>query len=309
MASILEEEKLSGAYFHPPEPVAYTGARNILTKYKNEIEKNKIKNWLNAQNTYTLHRPIRRKFPRLHYTVTNIDDVWEADLVELRSLKTYNDGISYLLVVIDVLSKFAWVEPLKDKSAPQVLEGFKRIMGRSGGRVPVCIQTDKGKEFMASSVQKFFSGKKIQFRIARNPDIKAAIVERFNRTLKERMWRYFTHSRTYKYMDVLEQIVDSYNNSRHSSIKMAPATVNIDNAPYAWRNIQNRYKSEKSRKETFKYKVGDYVRISRAKGIFEKGYETNWSKEIFQITKAVLKQSLPIYELKDLADEQIEGFF
>lgn len=303
------DKKLAEAYFTPSAPVAFSGARNILSKYKRQFPEDNINHWLDAQNAYTLHKPIRYKFPRIHYTVTNIDDLWEADLVEMRSFKTDNNGFSYILVVIDVLSKYVWVEPLKNKSAPEVLEGFKKILKRSGDRRPVCIQTDKGKEFVAGNVQKFLSDEKIQFRVARNPDIKAAVVERFNRTLKERMWRYFTYSRTHKYIHVLQQIVDAYNHSKHSSIKMTPAAVTIDNAGYAWRNIQNRFTKEKPRKSSFKYKVGDYVRISKSKGAFEKGYEGNWSKEFFQITKAVLKQSLPTYELKDLAGEAIEGFF
>lgn len=303
------KEKLSASYFTPSEPVSFSGARNIISKYNHTADSTVIKDWLNAQNAYTLHRPLRKKFPRLHYIVTNIDDVWEADLVEVGSLKAYNNDITYLLVVIDVLSKFAWVETLKNKSATCVLDGFKRILERSNGRRPLALQTDRGKEFTAKIIQKFLKSEAIQYRIARNPDIKAAIVERFNRTLKERMWRYFTYSRTYRFIDVLQQIVDAYNRSKHSSIKMTPAAVTIANANEAWRNIQSRFKERKPRESVFKYKVDDHVRISRSKGVFEKGYEGSWTKEVFRIRKCLLKQELPIYELKDLADENLDGIF
>ena len=79
------------------------------------MDKNKIYKWLRAQDSYTLHKPVHRKFQRLHYRVNEIDSVWEGDLIELCSLKSYNDEFSYILVVIDVLSKYVWVEPLKDK--------------------------------------------------------------------------------------------------------------------------------------------------------------------------------------------------
>lgn len=301
------QKTLEESYYDPSNPVSFSGAQNLIKKFKNKIDKKDVLNWLHSQDPYTKHYPTRRRFQRLHYDVSNIDNVWEADLADLRSLKSYNSGYSYLLVVIDVLSKYAWVEPLKDKSAPVVLQGFKKILARSGGRVPGMIQTDKGKEFIADTVQKYFSSKGIDFRVARNPDIKAAIVERFNRTLKERMWRYFTYKKTHKYIDVLQKIVNAYNHTRHSSIRMEPAAVTIDNAIKAWRNIQSRHKVIEER--PLKYKVGDYVRISKQKAAFDKGYLTGWSEEIFKVTKAKLRQSIPTYELQDLSGEPIEGYF
>lgn len=299
-------QQLEKAYFDPSQPVAFSGARNVINKFKKSINKDDVLNWLRAQDSYTRHHPTRRRFQRLHYDVSNIDDVWEADLADMQSLKSYNDGYRYILVVIDVLSKYAWVEALKDKSAPTVLEGFKKIFKRSG-RTPGYLQTDKGKEFVADTIQKYLSTKDINFRVARNPDIKAAIVERFNRTLKERMWRYFTYKKTHRWIDVLQKLVDGYNHTKHTSIKMEPAAVTIDNAIEAWRNIQRRHQPPKPRR--LKYKVDDYVRISKQKAAFDKGYEAGWTEELFQVTKAKLRQSLPVYELKDLAGEPIEGYF
>lgn len=109
------------SYYDVEQPTGYTGGTNLLKKFKNKVPQEDIKNWLQAQDTYTLHKPIRYKFPRLHYDVSNIDAVWEADLVDLRSLKTYNDNYSYILVVIDVLSKYVWAEPLKDKTSLYVI--------------------------------------------------------------------------------------------------------------------------------------------------------------------------------------------
>ena len=212
---------------------------NLKRAAKSHFTRNEVSRWLETQDAYTLHRPVRRKFPRLHYNVTNIDDVWEADLIELRNLKSYNDGYSYLLVIIDVLSKFVWIEPLRDKTSGCVIKAFQRF-SRSEGRVPIYLQTDKGKEFIARSMQNFLKQNAIRFRIARNPDVKAAIVERFNRTLKERMWRYFTHKNTRRYIDVLQDIVLASNYTRHSSMRMQPAIVMRENARSARENIIRR---------------------------------------------------------------------
>lgn len=295
-------------YYDASNPAGYAGARHLI-KGKNKA--NYVYDWLRQQDAYTLHRPIRKLFPRLYYNVSNIDDVWEADLVDLRSLKSYNDNAAYLLMVIDVLSKYAWVEPLPDKTVREVTKAFTRIFDRSNGRQPVYLQTDRGKEFLGSELQKFLKEHDIQFRVARNPDIKASIVERFNRTLKERMWRYFSHKNTHRYIDVLEKFVYAYNHATHSTIKMQPAAVTLYNANIAADNMVRtaEKRREKRRYITYKYNVGDYVRISRTKGTFEKGYEKNWSEEIFRIRKVTERQGLNIYELSDLEGESIEGFF
>lgn len=100
----MELEKL---YYDPSHYTGYSATVNLSRAAKPNFSRNEVVDWLKSQDAYTLHRTVRRKFPRLHYNVTNIDDLWEADLIDLRNLKSYNDGYSYLLVVIDALSKFA----------------------------------------------------------------------------------------------------------------------------------------------------------------------------------------------------------
>jgi transposase InsO family protein len=304
--------KLEKLYYDPSHYAGFSAVENLTRAAKPNFTRNKIVHWLESQDAYSLHRPLRRKFPRLHYNVTNIDDVWEGDLIELRNLKSYNDGYSYILVIIDVLSKFVWVEPLQDKTSAYVTKAFQRILSRSKGRVPVYLQTDKGKEFVGRALQKFLEENDIRFRVTRNPDIKAAVVERFNRTLKERMWRYFTHKNTRRYIDVLQDIVHAYNHTRHSSTRMQPTVVTRENARIARENITRRWKDNnkiKNRMQKAKYHVGDLVRVSRAKGTFEKGYEANWSEEIFRIHRVLEWRNPRVYELSDLEGEVIDGIF
>lgn len=316
MAKTRVNKILTNIYYNPEHFASYTGARNLINFVKNKkllknISKDEILNWLNTQDTYTLHKPARKYFKRRMYNVSGVDDVWEADLIDVRSLSTYNNGYTYLLSVIDVLSKFAWVEPLKDKTSVTVANAFKHILERSGSRAPRVLQTDRGKEFVGSPFQKLLRKKDIIFRVARNPDIKAAIVERFNRTIKERMWRYFTHSRSKCYVDVLPKLISSYNHTKHSATKFAPYNVNNKNASEAFANLQKRYgyKNNNHNEPPAKYKCGDLVRISSGKAAFAKAYAGGWSKEIFRVDRVSSYRNPIVYILRDLNGEKIDGIF
>ena len=237
--------------------------------------------------------------------------MWECDLLQLTSIKDYNDGYCYILVVIDVLGKFAWVEPLKDKTARNVANAFERITDRAKPRLPLCLQSDRGKEFLGAAFQNLLKRLEISFRVARNPDVKAAVVERLNRTLRERIWRYFSHRNTKRYIDVLQKIVYAYNHTLHSGTRMRPSAVNLYNTVQVRENLAKRARANYRRRELAhcKFAVGDLVRVSRTKNTFEKGYEKNFSEEIFKIIRVSQRQGLYTYVLADLNGEIIDGFF
>lgn len=311
--------KYDDQYYDPSHEEGYAGARNLLRvnargKHLTASERARIHEWLSEQDAYTLHRPVKRKFPRLRYNVSNIDDLWECDLLQLTGIKDANDGYCYALVVIDVLSKFAWLELLRDKSARHVAAAFERILDKAAGRAPVCLQSDRGKEFVGSAFQATLRKRNIRFRHARNPDIKAAVVERLNRTIRERMWRYFSHKNTSRYVEVLQKIIHAYNHTVHSGTKMKPCDVNIYNAAEARENLENRAMRQTVNRRgrgqvRNKYAVGTYVRISRTKNTFERGYEKNFSEEIFKVNRVSNRQNLHTYVLEDLSGEVIDGFF
>ena len=148
----------------------------------------------------------------------------QADLVDMSRLKRYNDDHTFLLTVIDVFSKKAWSIPLKNKSASSLTAAFRRLLKNNDG--PQTMQTDKGKEFLNRQLQDFYKQKGIRHFTTHNEETKACIVERFNRTLKTRMWKYFTKYQTLRYLDVVQHLVDSYNASYHRSIGMSPTEVN-----------------------------------------------------------------------------------
>lgn len=298
---------LEKLYYDPKSPAAYAGERALLRlaqQSSKSIKLKDVRDWLRKQTTYTLHKPIQRKFKRRKTVVAGIDIQWQADLADMSNLSKHNNKYRYLLCIIDVFSKYAWVVPIKDKTGKTLVQAFKSVLKQ--GRSPKSLQTDKGSEFKNSVYQKFLKLKKIHFFTTENPETKASIVERFQRTLKSRMWKYFTHHRTLKYFDVLPQLVEGYNHSYHRSIKCAPVSVTKQNE---YQISQHLYGKLKSKHLKPKFKVGDLVRLNKSKHVFEKGYLPNWTKELFEITHIVKTQSPITYKIKDLNGDSIKGTF
>lgn len=294
------------AYYNPESGAAFGGVDKLYKTVKQNIPgltRKHVKEWLQSQETYTLHKPVQKRFTRNVYHVTNIDELYQADLVDLRSLRKHNDNLSYILTVIDVFSKKAFVRPLKTKTSGEVADAFKDIFERER-KVPGNIQTDKGGEFLGHQVQKLFRKHDINFYVAKNPDIKCSVIERFNRTLKSKMFKYFTFKNTYRYVDMLQNLVHGYNNSTHSTIKMKPNDVNAKNILEVYNNMYKKPKLDKSAE----FLEGDSVRISKFKHNLEKGYTGNWSDEIFKI-KSIIRRVPCVYTINDLKGEPVDGVF
>ena len=125
-------------------------------------------------------------------------DVWECDLLNVQALSRHNDGVKYLLTVIDVFSKFLHTVPLTSKSGKHVSAAFQSVLKeprylKPFKRRPVRVRTHKGKEFINEAFQMLLKREGIQFQVCRNPDIKCSIVERVQRTVRDKLYKYFTH--------------------------------------------------------------------------------------------------------------------
>ena len=112
---------------------------------KHTIARKRIQEWLKMQDSYTLHKPVRKHYSRNRVIVGGIDDQWQADLVDLQSLSKYNNGHKYRLTCIDILSKFAWAIPLKTKTGKELATAFETIL--KSGRKPRDFKLMKGKNF------------------------------------------------------------------------------------------------------------------------------------------------------------------
>jgi len=163
--------------------------------------------------------------------VFGIDEQWTADLIEVMNIAKYNRGYRYLLTVVNVFSKHAWVQPVKSKTGKAVTEAMAKIL--KGGRTPTNLQTDYGKEFYNKTFQALMEQKGIH-HFSTSEDTKASVVERFNRTLKQRLYQYFTVQNTLNFVPVLQDLVRGYNRSYHHSIKRAPDQVTQANSEEVW---------------------------------------------------------------------------
>ena len=220
------------------------------------------------------------------------DNIWGADLADMQSLSRKNKGIKYLLCTIDLYSKHAFVIPLKDKKGISIVNAFDKIIKQSN-RKPNKIWVDQGGEFYNNVFKKWLSDNDIIMYLTYNEG-KSVVAERFIRTLKNKLYKHMTATGKKVYY-VLDDVVNKYNNTKHSTIKMKPIDVKDNN--------KRVYIDEHNEKDS-RFKVGDRVRISKFKNIFAKGYTPNWSKEIFIVNK--INDTVPYtYNIKDLNNEEI----
>ena len=251
----------------------------------------------NVQLANELHKPIIKKFNKRKVYSSFKDNIWGVELADMQLLSKFNKGFRFLLCVIDIFSKYAWVIPLKDKKGISIVNAFQKIL-KEFNRKPNKIWVDKGRKFYNSSFKKWLKDNDIEM-YSTNNEGKFVIAERFIKTLKNKIYKYMTSISKNVYIDKLDDIVKKYNNTCHTSIKMKPVDVKD--------NTYIDFKKESYDKNP-KFKVGDHVRISKCKNIFAKGRIPNWSEEIFIIKK--IKNTVPwTYVPNDLNGEEIVGTF
>ena len=249
-----------------------------------------------------LHAPKRKRFPRMRTLTFGINDLWQSDLVDMQKLSRQNGGYKYILMVIDTFSKRGWARPLKSKHADSVVQAFESVLKQASSLPRVKnLQTDDGKEYMNSKFKTLMKEYGINHYSTFSQN-KAAICERWNRTIKEKMWRKFDELNTKRWLDFLPDLIEEYNNSKHRTIKMVPNEVTSKTSG----EVLERLSASKVGIIKPKFQVGDVVRLSNVKHIFEKGYTANWSEELFRVTR--VRNSVPAtYNLKDLLGEPMMG--
>ncbi|CAB4011733.1 integrase core domain-containing [Paramuricea clavata] len=172
------------------------------------------------------------------------------------------------------------------------------------GKYPEVAQFDEGKEFYNVDVRDLLQKHDVRY-FSTNSDRKAAIVERFNRTLKTMMWKYFYSKGTYNWVDAIDELTDNYNHTKHGSILMRPADVSKSNKDQVWITLYGHGLGEFPLP---KFRVDDTVRITKYKNIFTKGYEANFTEEIFKVVK-VFRGNPNMYEIESHDGEPIIGKF
>lgn len=282
--------------------VGLVGAQKFAQK-TNQKE-SKVRSELTQNDAYVLNKPIVQNYPTRSVIVHRRDEQWQADLLDCNYYKAENDGYRYILVVVDVFSKYAWFFKLKKKEPAEVVEAFKKIF--QSGRKPWKLQTDDGNEFKGSfltllereGVEKFSS--KSQF--------KASVVESLNRTLRNYLARLYTVTGKFNWTQHLEDLNHNYNHTPHATIGMTPVEASrkeneeivLDRLRGIWNSVE---------KGPIRFKVGDYVRFSNIPGVFSKTDKTpKWLYEVFTVSEVL--PTYPVsYRIKDSSGEEFDSIF
>jgi len=295
--------------------VAFTSVEPLLREARARdptLTRGQVRDYLATQRVYTLHRRARRRYPHMPTLAAGLHTEWQADLAVFDRLAKENRGYRYLLVCIDTLSRQLFVEPVKSKQSAHMVEAFERLFKRAGV-VPWKLVTDQGLEFTARPVQKYFRSLEMDhFCMFTSPQFHAGMAERANRSIKERLYRYFTERQTQRWIDVVQLIVDALNRSPNTSIGgRRPMDIDYGNAEELRQELKaaaveaNAHRWRKRR-----FRVGDTVRIEKYKHVFEKGYLPNFTTELFVVDQVrLVPQQPPTYRLRDRQGEPIRGWF
>ena len=251
-----------------------------------------------------LLKPKQNRFSRRRIFSPNVNSIWTMDLLDIHQFARHNKNYRFILVVLDIFSRFAWAIPLKDKSGIGVAKALEDIITTSDSK-PYKVWSDRGTEFYNAAVAQLFERYMIKLYSTYN-EPKASIAERFIRTLRGKIESNFILTQNTVWYDILPELVREYNHSYHRSIGLSPDDAR---KPENYTKVFKRlYKQQRSQVTTHPLHIGDRVRISIHKRLFEKGATANWSEEIFEI-RGVEKSNPTVYRIKDSAGEDIDGTF
>ena len=294
-------------YRTPSHPTSFSGITN-LTQFHKIPSKEAVK-ILDGISSYSIHREVKKPRQRNPFFIYNLRDHVQADLIEVGQLADSNDGVKYLLTAIDMFSQFAVCVPMKNKTQVSSIAALKKLFLKMK---PNTLMTDAGGEFTGANVRRFLNGENVK-HYTPGSDVKCAGVERFNKTIQRKMYHYMTNSGTDRYLDVLPQLVLSYNKTVHSRLKMSPLQAEKPEHDLAVKDMLNRHYlsffNRKQRKKP-KFALGDTVRVSKLKNPFMRSYKDQSNEELFEIIE--IRSGMPIimYRLKSLEKlDEIRGAF
>lgn len=298
-------------YLDPGNPIAFSAPGNVKRHYGNRYGTKPILETLQTIDGYTLHREFHKPRVTNPFYVYKKRQQLQLDLIDVSKLKDDNKGITFLMCAIDVFTKKVWVRALGSKSAADSLEGIKDIVEMFDPK-PETIFIDRGTEFTNRQVQNYLANQGVKMMYP-NSEKKAAVVERFNRTLQGLMYRYLTENRTNNYMDVMENLINSYNNRGHRSLNyMSPEEAELDENKSRVLSAHNeRYAKLANKRKKPKYKVGDRVLVKNLPtNRFHRGYQRSFRHEQFEIIEVRTRMPIPMYIVKSLdKGDVIQGGF
>ncbi len=303
-----EKRYIQTLYTSLHSPVAYSSPNKIYNYIRHKgikIGLIKIRKALNELDSYTVYKNNPKRFPRPRVRVQAQYQQVELDLMDVRKSTQYNDGVKYLFVAVDVLSKLAFVYPLKTKMSDDVYKATKTLLDK--WPLIQTFSSDRGSEFKSHTFHELLSQRNVRHFFAGGSG-KSTIVESFIRYLRSRITRFKTENNTQTYINALGSIINSYNNTCHSSTKFKPSEVNHINQFTVYENLYMNSKNN-LKEHKFNYKIGDKVRISLDKSIFQRESDKKFTNEIFTVDYRYKKDGIPMYKLKDCTDQRLIGSF
>jgi hypothetical protein len=276
--------------------------KNVYTRlHPNEkISLKVVNDFLKNQYTYQRHKNYYKKFNR-NKIYSPAPGVWFGiDLADFSTFSEHNKGYKFLLLGCDVFSKMCYGESLKFKDKKSVLEAFKKILNRVKHR-PIIVCSDLGSEFLANIFQNYLKKEKIHF-VALQGTFHNAVVERQIKSIKMLLGKLWTNIGEPNWIDHVQNIITTFNNTKHSKLKIPPIKVEEWNSDIIYKRL---YPSN-IEKIPGKFKKGDMVRFSLILSNFSKGYEGVYSKQTFLINKGPFypqKGVYPMYKLIDSFDK------
>ena len=297
---------LKRIYYQPKYGSAYSSPAQLKRTARElgyDITMGQIKHWLRGQAPYTMHHSVRRRFARQRTFVSSINELIQIDLANMTRFSKVNRKNGYILVWLDTFSKLAKATPVKNKKPQSIIKALGKLLDLQD--LPVYIMSDAGGEFRNKRVKAYLDKLGIHFYTGKNEETKASMAERWIRSLKPRLYTYFTAKDTTEYLDILPDIVKGYNNAYHRSIKMKPAEVTLDHVKV----IRERLYGAPSPNIAFKFNVGDTVRISVGKKLMDKGFTPNYTEELFTIDSRFKSDGFPQYKLREHNGDLLLGSF
>lgn len=305
------KEIIRWLYLNPKSPVCFSNANYILKEARKKYPKLKlgfVEDVLQRIPSYTLHRKRRVKFKRLKTIPIGFMSDIQMDLADFQKVADDNDGYKYMLVCTDVLSKRIFASPVKSKGSDHMIQALKHSI-RQMPVVPRRIFSDKGLEFQAKDVKKFLKDLTIKQMQAESPDVKASVAERCIRTIKTRLYKYFTENKTKRWVDVLPDLIKALNHSINRSTGLRPIDIDFTNEKIVHKKLYGAYLTQLHRQRDINlYEPDDMVRIAKEKTTFEKSYLPNYTDEVFRISKKRLGNPTT-YQVKDSTNKPLTGKF
>ena len=265
-----------------------------------KLSKTKVDSFLQQKDAHTKYHQTQRKFPRLKVIAYNINEIWSIDVAYVDKLARYNYGVRYLLVAVDVLSRFLRVEPMRSKSAQETAKAFKKMIVKIQ---PVRVWSDKGTEFKGAF--QYLCDERGIATYTTSSETKSAFAERNIRSLKNIMYKHMENKWTYHYINRLQQFVNTINSRVNRVTKLAPNKVTKKHEPHL-RSLAAKQSSKFVTKP--KFDIRDKVRIAKQDLPFKKGYKQSFTDEVFTVIQ-IPTLNPPTYNLRDEAGGIIKGKF